>query len=479
LPRWISVICGLLLAVAAITIGTAGTANAQPAARQQPGPSPAAATAGRVSGSRSALVITVELAADSNGTPHTVPDKSPAQVAADVITATRPWFQQVSHGVFDGYYALGAGPVTVDPNTDKGPCTPEWLAEIGDQADKAVPTKEPSLHPEQFDAVVYYFGNVPACGSAGHPDGAAGWGNTPDQGKRVWLNGYDDIRVATHELGHNLGLNHSGSEHCVGPEPYEIPVPLSPFSSACTPVEYGDMFSNMGDQFTDGFSPAQLTQLGWNDGRVTTVPAGTSTTHLVMTATEINTTSGTQAVRWIDHSSTWGDQTFWLEYRLPATQTIISGTESATSGLLIRHEERSTTGPKGSPFLLFMNQPDSHNGVFVVDHPNMFVGQTWADPRGTMQITLSSANATTAQVTIGPQPQPQVPNIAFRTEADAQTMITAAGLVTGTISTEQDLVCDDTGKVIRQSPTAGTHLLRGGHVNFTVATPGPSCPVAE
>ena len=111
----------------------------------------------------------------------------------------------------------------------------------------------------------------------------------------------------------------------------------------------------------------------------------------------------------------------------------------------------------------------------------MVIGQTWADPLGTMQITLDNADPTTAHLTIRPaaHPMARVPDIQFRLASDAQNAITAAHLVTGTVSTEVDTVCDDTGHVIRQTPPAGKLVPGGSKVNFVVAAPGPSCPVGE
>jgi hypothetical protein len=450
-----------------------------------------AAAASSVTGSRTALVVTVALNGATN-----LP--TPSTVAANVIDASRPWFEQASHGLFGGYFALKRGPVTVQSAPDLKVCSGTWLENIGDQANAAIIKHEPSLdvnqngNLEEFGAVVYYFATVPKCLEKSTdpelaPNGAAGWADPPTTSNRVWLNGYSDQREAVHELGHNLGLSHSGSQTCTDPSRHNVQVPLGS-SLNCSQDPYGDAFSAMGDHLADGYSPVQLAQLGWNDGHVATVTASGATSHYVLTAPEVSPAGSTEAIRLVD-----GTTTLWLEYRRPTSQTIHGSTfeQTFTDGLLVRHEQTSPAGQplEGSPFLLFMNQTE-YPTIFDTDfHPNMVVGQTWVDPLGTMQISLDSANPTSATITIRPAAPPppptaQVPNILFLTTADAQSRITAARLSPGIASTEQDTVCDDAGKVIRQTPSAGTTLLRGGRVDYVVATPatGSNCtgpPVGE
>jgi Ca2+-binding RTX toxin-like protein len=89
-----------------------------------------------------------------------------------------------------------------------------------------------------------------------------------------------------------------------------------------------------------------------------------------------------------------------LEYREAAFQTS-SGSDIFTDGLLVRLEKPA---PDGTTYLLSMNQPEPRGGYGSVEHPNMVVGQTWANPFGTMQITLDRADATGADVTIAASP---------------------------------------------------------------------------
>jgi hypothetical protein len=180
----------LLLATIAVASGSSATAGAHPVPHAPDPPQStsalrAAATAGRVSGGAKALVITLNLKA-ARDTPRTMPDQTSTQVAHDVIDGSRPWFQEVSLGVFTGYFALKRGPVTVQ--TTRSVCSDAWLAEIADQADAAVAKHEPTLVADQR-AVIYYFGRVDACARANPcaPAGTTQALRLLDGGSTLWL----------------------------------------------------------------------------------------------------------------------------------------------------------------------------------------------------------------------------------------------------------------------------------------------------
>jgi len=95
-----------------------------------------------------------------------------------------------------------------------------------DQAEEAARTA--GFEPNNYDHVVMTFPRVESCGFSGLAELG---------GRYVWLNNTIGYGVATHELGHNLGLLHSHSTNCSD----------GPLDGTCTTAEYGDRFDTMGN----------------------------------------------------------------------------------------------------------------------------------------------------------------------------------------------------------------------------------------
>src|SRR4029077_19404586 len=133
-----------------------------------------------------------------------------------------------------------------------------------------------------------------------------------------------------------------------------------------------------------------------------------------LTAAELDVPGTTQALHLTD-----GTTSLWLDDRLDAT------TFGHDGGLLVRtaappdHPEQATS-------LLAMNyifRPEERWA-----HPGMNVGQIWTDPLGVMTITLVSADATAARVTIQTTPAPKVvPDIRDLTPSAASDQLVTAG----------------------------------------------------
>ena len=101
-----------------------------------------------------------------------------------------------------------------------------------------------------------------------HPQNACGAGGAATVGgnpSRAWLKGSIDLQLTGHELGHNLGLQHSHSLVCddgssVGPGSGDVgPYPWP----NCSRLEYGDGTDIMGSSEQTHFSAYQKERLGW------------------------------------------------------------------------------------------------------------------------------------------------------------------------------------------------------------------------
>jgi hypothetical protein len=118
-------------------------------------------------------------------------------------------------------------------------------------------------------------------------------------------NGYYQLWVSGHELGHNFDLMHAGNLTCPGQS-------IGPNCvGAYTSQEYGDPFDVMGNVYPGHFNAAQKSALNW-------LPAGSVKTHSSGTATYTlspleSPGQSTYAVK-IPAAS---NRIYWIEYRQP------------------------------------------------------------------------------------------------------------------------------------------------------------------
>jgi len=126
-----------------------------------------------------------------------------------------------------------------------------------------------------YDNYVWYLGQrISACGWAG----TAGLGRPGRIYSELWVNGTASCRVATHEFGHNLGLQHAARLRCTG-------AAMADDLSTCRSSEYGDSTDVMGDgcNHFNGYSKAYLSWFERCNG-VETKSSGTFTLLPVETA---------------------------------------------------------------------------------------------------------------------------------------------------------------------------------------------------
>ncbi len=117
----------------------------------------------------------------------------------------------------------------------------------------------------------------------------------------AWSNGYNQLNVYGHELGHNFGLLHAASLYCPG----------QVIGGSCSSAEYGDPFDVMGNISAMHFNAAQKSILNWLPTGSVRTHAGGSATY---TLTPLESSGGaTYAVK----VPTTANRTYWIEFRQP------------------------------------------------------------------------------------------------------------------------------------------------------------------
>ncbi|HEY5843338.1 MAG TPA: PASTA domain-containing protein, partial [Mycobacterium sp.] len=157
-----------------------------------------------------------------------------------------------------------------------------------------------------------------------------------------------------------------------------------------------------------------------------------------------------------------GGQTIWLEYR----QRV--GVDTGIEPGLYVHRERPTY-PAATQLL------DMAPGQWGED---MAVGQTWINTLGYMQVTLNSATASGATVTIARTPRTvTVPNLRGLALAGMVPALGPVGLVYGgQTGTVEDRTCTVINRVASQMPSAGSRVIEGSSVTVKMGTrPRTAC----
>lgn len=203
------------------------------------------------------------------------------------------------------------------------------------------------------------------------------------------------LNSACHEMGHNLGLNHSRAAD-FGGEPLGPPGKL-PASWDQMHV-YGDSFSNMGRGSGHWASPLK-SALGWlqKDTEIKNVEA--NGTYLLKPYEVAGNGLKVLRVRRGTGNDTW----LWLEYRQPPAgscdENIPGG---ALQGALIHYEDAGWKDSATFSNLLRFNA-DDQRGLFFGNAP-LAAGSNWADPYSNLSIALdkSVVNGLRVMVTYTP-----------------------------------------------------------------------------
>lgn len=163
--------------------------------------------------------------------------------------------------------------------------------------------KSAGKNPAKYDRVIFYV-TQRACGKDNW--GVAGLGSMP--GKYVWLEGTLAPNIVIHELGHNLGLDHSRYRTCKDKKGARI---ILGSSSQCGDVEYGDATDVMGNNPDAGWlGGPKLARLGWLAGK--NIAKNTSTKKKTYTLRPLASSSTKLKVVRVKGAQ---GRHYWVEYR--------------------------------------------------------------------------------------------------------------------------------------------------------------------
>jgi hypothetical protein len=226
------------------------------------------------------------------------------------------------------------------------------------------------------------------------PPNACGWTGSATIGgnpSRAWINGSLGLQAVGHEMGHNLGLQHSHSWVCndTGTASGTMTGPY------CFTLEYGDGLDIMGWSASGHFNAFQKERLGWlNYGvspPITTVQTGG--TYVLDPYEPTSSTPKALKILKSSNPTTGYRDWYYVEFR-QAIGFSQMNSSNILNGVVIH------TGSEESGYdnrLLDMT-PETYD-LYARD-PALTVGRSLHDPDAGVTITLASVGSTGAAVSV-------------------------------------------------------------------------------